>query len=53
MKIDNQKIKKICCQNNFSFKEFNSYFKLNFKVDSVFAQNEMIDVLGVTKGKGF
>ena len=39
--------------NNFSFKEFNSYFKLNFKVDSVFAQNEMIDVLGVTKGKGF
>ena len=38
---------------NFSFKEFNSYFKLNFKVDSVFAQNEMIDVLGVTKGKGF
>lgn len=29
------------------------YFEKEVKVDSVFNQNEMIDVIGVTKGKGF
>jgi len=29
------------------------YFEKEVKVDSVFNQNEMIDVIGVTRGKGF
>jgi large subunit ribosomal protein L3e len=30
-----------------------NYFEKEIKVDSVFGQDEMIDVIGVTKGKGF
>jgi len=28
-------------------------FEKQVKVDSIFSQSEMIDVIGVTKGKGF
>jgi|688.fasta_scaffold200924_1 large subunit ribosomal protein L3e len=30
-----------------------SFFEKEFRIDSVFGQNEIIDVIGVTKGKGF
>lgn len=30
-----------------------SFFEKDVKVDQVFAQNEMLDVIGVTKGKGY
>jgi len=30
-----------------------SLFEKEIRVDSLFAENEMIDVIGVTKGKGF
>ena len=29
------------------------FFEKEFRVDNVFAQNELVDVIGVTKGKGF
>ncbi|KAF5192578.1 60S ribosomal protein L3 [Thalictrum thalictroides] len=31
----------------------NSFFEKNIPVDAVFPKDEMIDIIGITKGKGY